>query len=128
MITVVCGPPCAGKTSYVNAHAEPGDLVVDFDALAQALGSPSPWDHPPAIAAAAHAAYRAVLRELPELVDEGNVWVVQARMTPGSRYGWQRRGARIVELDAEPAELHRRATAQGRSLAAHQRIDDWFRG
>ncbi|MFC3238240.1 HNH endonuclease, partial [Streptomyces nitrosporeus] len=46
VVTLVCGPPCSGKTTYVRDRAQGGDLVVDWDALAQALGSPHPWDHP----------------------------------------------------------------------------------
>jgi hypothetical protein len=33
MIVLVAGPPCAGKTTYVQVHAAPGDEVVDYDAL-----------------------------------------------------------------------------------------------
>lgn len=36
-LTVVIGPPAAGKTTYVLAHARPGDIVVDLDRLANAL-------------------------------------------------------------------------------------------
>lgn len=120
-VTVVSGPPCAGKTTYVRQHAAPGDLVLDFDALAVALGSPDPHEHPPAVAAAAHVAYRAVLRE--GLPAGGRAWIVQSRMPRASRKAWQRSGAAVVELSAEADELHRRATAAGRGEAAHRRID-----
>lgn len=32
-VTLVAGPPCAGKTTYVTERAQPGDLVLDQDAL-----------------------------------------------------------------------------------------------
>jgi hypothetical protein len=38
-ITLVYGPPGAGKTTYVAQHAKPGELVVDYDAIASALGA-----------------------------------------------------------------------------------------
>ena len=44
MITIVLGPPCGGKSTYVAEQAQSGDVVVDYDALAQALGSPTPHD------------------------------------------------------------------------------------
>lgn len=33
MIRVVCGPPAAGKTTHVETNRQPGDLVVDLDAI-----------------------------------------------------------------------------------------------
>lgn len=32
-VTLVTGPPCAGKTTWARAHAQPGDLVADRDAI-----------------------------------------------------------------------------------------------
>jgi hypothetical protein len=32
-IVLVAGPPCAGKTTYVRDHAQPGDTVLDQDVL-----------------------------------------------------------------------------------------------
>jgi predicted ATPase len=34
---VICGPPNSGKTTYVQQHAALGDLVWDFDTVADAL-------------------------------------------------------------------------------------------
>ncbi|MDT9411321.1 hypothetical protein P8T80_08005 [Corynebacterium rouxii] len=39
---VVTGPPAAGKTTFVDAHRTDGDIVIDFDAIANAIaGKPS---------------------------------------------------------------------------------------
>lgn len=32
-VTIVSGPPCSGKSTYVAAHLERGDTVLDFDEL-----------------------------------------------------------------------------------------------
>jgi 5-methylcytosine-specific restriction protein A len=37
LCTVVCGPPGAGKTYYVQQHRADGDLVYDLDVIASAL-------------------------------------------------------------------------------------------
>lgn len=35
-LTIVCGPPAAGKSTYVQSHAGKADLVIDLDAIALA--------------------------------------------------------------------------------------------
>lgn len=32
-LTIVCGPPASGKSTYVKERAGPGDLVIDLDAI-----------------------------------------------------------------------------------------------
>jgi broad-specificity NMP kinase len=125
MLTVVTGPPCSGKTTYVQQHALPGDIIIDFDHLAQALGSPVTHEHDTQYRRVAAEARHAAIGEAIACHHEGcRVWVVDA--SPGE--GWLRQyraaHARIVTLTADPAELHRRA--QGRTQAAHTRIDHWL--
>ena len=37
-VMLVCGPPGAGKNTYVAKHATPEDTVIDYDAIAQERG------------------------------------------------------------------------------------------
>jgi 5-methylcytosine-specific restriction protein A len=37
-VMLICGPPAAGKSTYVRDHAVPGDIVVDLDTIAGQLG------------------------------------------------------------------------------------------
>jgi hypothetical protein len=37
-VRLVCGPPAAGKSTYVRAHAQPTDILIDIDAIARELG------------------------------------------------------------------------------------------
>jgi len=48
-ITIVAGPPAAGKTTYVQQNMGPNDLVIDLDAIAQAIGSHNSHGHSPAL-------------------------------------------------------------------------------
>jgi len=41
VIYVIVGPPCSGKSTYVNAKMKGGGVRVDFDLLALAFGSES---------------------------------------------------------------------------------------
>jgi predicted kinase len=41
-VTVVYGPPCSGKSTYIQKHLKPGDYLLDIDLLAQStLSTPS---------------------------------------------------------------------------------------
>ncbi len=37
-LTIVCGPPAAGKSTYIEAHRRPGDVVVDLDVIINEAG------------------------------------------------------------------------------------------
>lgn len=125
---VVTGPPCAGKTRHAAEHAEPGDLIVDLDQIAHALGYPHQhidWadrDHP--AVAAARTARAAVLQALP--AGDHTTWVLDAKPHPISRRIWQRTGVTVIDLDPGPAECHARARAAGRSASTHTQIDRWY--
>jgi len=45
-LTIVCGPPASGKSTYAAQHAGPADLVIDLDVIASQLsGEPlHSWD------------------------------------------------------------------------------------
>lgn len=130
MLTVVTGPPCAGKTTHVRNRATPGDIVIDLDQLAQALGSPDSHDHPPAILAVARAArHAAIVDAIRQHTRRGaTVWVVDAAPSSVRRRQYHQAGAVYVHLDVDRGELHRRAAAAGRGEGTHRRIDAWQGG
>lgn len=36
-VHIICGPPGSGKTTFVQKHMQPGDLIIDMDAIVAAL-------------------------------------------------------------------------------------------
>ena len=77
-IVLVVGPPCGGKSSYVNEHKRQGDLVVDYDDLADALGSRS-HSHGEELHSAVMAARGGILRSLRRAeINVGRAWIVSA--------------------------------------------------
>lgn len=116
-VTLVCGPPCSGKSTYVAQHARAGDLVADLDEIARDLGSPVQWNHPPRYVGAARRRMRVLERQAATMT-EGRAWVV--RSLPGELA----RIARAVELDASVVLLdpgrdvcEQRAKQRGGSVA-----------
>lgn len=126
MLTVVTGPPCSGKSTYAREHHKPGEILIDFDVLAQALGSPSPHDHPDPVRWVTIAARRAAINSA--IIQHGRgatVWVVHTRISPQEMRRYEQTGAVIVTIDdVDQAELHRRAAAE-RPDRWHRLIDDW---
>jgi len=37
-VMLICGPPAAGKSTYVRTHAGPNDIIIDLDVIAHQYG------------------------------------------------------------------------------------------
>lgn len=125
-VTVVTGPPAAGKTTYVREHARPGDVVIDFDAIAVALQTPGAptHDHADAIRSPAAAARRAAIAAATGPRGRAPVWIIETMPTPRQLADYRRRKWRVVTLDpGETIVRERAADRPGRALAA---IDAWY--
>lgn len=122
MLTVVIGAPCSGKSTYVRDHAAPGDIVIDFDVMAQAMGSPVTHDHGAALRIVTVDARRAAIASAVQQHQRGaTVWIVET--DPSLRMqDYRRAGAEFVTMTADRDELHRRAEAE-RPARWHQLID-----
>ncbi len=125
MLTVVTGPPCSGKSTYAREHHRPGEILIDFDTLAQALGSPTPHDHPDPVRWVTIAARRAAINSAIIQHERGaTVWVVHTRISEQEMRRYVQAGAEIVTLEVDQAELHQRAASQ-RPERWHRLIDEW---
>ena len=128
-LTVITGPPCAGKSTYVRQHAKPGDIVIDFDTIAQALGSPVSHGHDhPIWKTGVEARAAAVKAAVHQCQAGATAWVIDSRPTEQARRSYLLAGGRIVDLTATAEELHRRATQAGRPRSWHARIDEFLTG
>ena len=122
MITVVAGPPCAGKSTYVRERARPGDVIVDLDVLAVALGG-APFEHQLGVWEVAQAARRAAIDVVLGRLGV-DAWIVH---TQPSKY-WLRRyglaGAAVVMVD--PGRDVCLARAVGRPGFTAAAIEQWY--
>jgi hypothetical protein len=126
MLTVITGPPCSGKTTYLHQHALPGDIKIDFDDLAQALGSAVRHGHGEEIRRVTIAARSAAIEAAIQAHRRGaRAWVVDMAPPPRRLGQYERAGARLVTLTADPETLHARAS-QERPLTWHALIDQWL--
>lgn len=126
-VVLVCGPPAAGKSTWVAEHAAPGDRVVDLDAICQRLGSPSTHNHPARIRAEAKRV-RAAEETLVARMPTGTAWVIRTLPEPDRRIRHANAlGATDVVVLAAPAEEAKsRAAEDGRPAWTGPVIDRWW--
>ena len=78
-VTLVWGPPMSGKSTYVAEHAAPGDLVVDYDAIADALAPGTRRDERDELHPVVSAARNAVLRRIQHNeTGAPAIWIISA--------------------------------------------------
>ena len=103
MITVVTGPPCGGKSTYVSEHARSGDIIVDMDRIALALTTDDVGhhDYSPQVRQVARAVRGAAVLEAIKMsqLSMVNVWIIHTDPRPDSRRQYAVASARYVEVD-----------------------------
>jgi hypothetical protein len=127
MITVVTGPPCGGKSTYIRENAEPGDIVIDMDLIALALtfGGVGSHAYPEKVRGVARAARNAAVKQA-LAVAQGErrlgVWIIHTDPGRDAQQMYRVSGARFVEvnpgkqvclerLQSRPVENHKIARA-----------------
>lgn len=90
-VCMVCGPPGSGKSTYVNEHRLPHDLVVDVDAIYQALTGRAYYEKPPGMLPYVLAARDAVLNKLCKPGTIKRAWVIMGAPKRSEREAWQRK-------------------------------------
>lgn len=126
MITVVIGPPCAGKSSYVQQNSTPGDLIIDFDSLATAFGSTSRYDTPLSMRRVVQSARRAAISQVLMGAVE-NAWVIDTDPDRGMLAQYRRAGATIHVVDPGQTECLLRADRDKRPAWTADQIRRWYR-
>lgn len=123
---VVAGAPCSGKSSYVRAHARPGELIYDYDTLHQALSGQVAHQHDPTIRDYVLAARDAILADL-AAHQKQPAWVITSTRNSAELSALRERlAAEVILLPVTPDEAHRRCTADDRPETWHDYIDNWF--
>ncbi|WP_336819840.1 HK97 family phage prohead protease [Gordonia sp. MMO-8] len=126
VITVVTGPPASGKSTHVREHAEPGDIVVDFDVLATAFGSPDRHDAPKDVADVAFAARNAAIEQILDGVD-ADAWIIHTQPKAEWIAEYKAADAVFVEIDPGLEACLKQAEDDGRPEWTADVIRDWYR-
>lgn len=125
-VHIVYGPPSSGKTTYVNEHARPGDITIDWDKLAQDAGSPKTHDHAREYAQAASRRRMELEREV-ERMTTGTAWIIRTLPNPQDREDIaERLQADLIRCDPGGNECIRRAHEAGRPPSTDELIIRWY--
>ncbi|MFF2650378.1 hypothetical protein [Streptomyces sp. NPDC058045] len=101
MLYVVTGPPAAGKSSWIEAHAIAADIVIDLDRITSALTGPgaAAWCQHPLHLRVAHRARFAAIDEALQHLDRLDVYLIHSQPSPKALAKYRRHQARIVVVD-----------------------------
>ena len=97
-IYCVIGAPCSGKSTYVKENAKSGDVIVDYDLIALALGSDAPHQSTGDIRRCAFVARSAVIDEVLSGVDH-DAWIIHTSPKSEDIERYKEFGAEFVNLD-----------------------------
>lgn len=128
-VTIVCGPPCGGKTTHVQASAKAHDTIIDLDTIIATL-RPSYTHWTGALDTdllnKAIRVRNAMLGGLSRATS-GRAWFIVAAPTEAERRWWQARlGGEVTLLHPGEAECKRRADQRG-TPKAKAGVDQWER-
>jgi hypothetical protein len=93
---VVCGPPGAGKTTYVEEHKSDDDLVLDMDVLAHEFGKPLYDMSKGERRAVVQARNQRLWAFCADETEYARCWLIATAGTKPQRRFWAGRGARLV--------------------------------
>ncbi|VXB33002.1 head maturation protease, ClpP-related [Pseudoclavibacter sp. 8L] len=122
--TVVVGPPCAGKSTYAWATRTTTELVVDYDRMAQALGSSTAHAATGAIREAAFAAREAAIGVALD-TSQGS-WVLHTSPSAEQISTYEDAGAEFVLLDPGESVCLERAEDDDRPEGTEDAIRAWY--
>ena len=114
MIYIVTGPPCVGKSTWVNERAKQGDLIVDLDRLALSISTEDTPHHeyPKHVRNAAISMRRAAVAHALNFGRVGDSYIIHAKPPVKARAQYKKLGARFIDLTAPLSVLLVRAAAE----------------
>lgn len=101
MLYVITGPPAAGKSSWIKAHAKPQDIVIDLDLMALAMAGPGAdhHAHSETLLKVVHRARYAAIREAEQHLDRVDVYLIQTLPSAQQRAQHKRLKAKVIVVD-----------------------------
>ncbi len=128
MLFVVTGPPAAGKSSWIQAHATARDIVIDLDRITVALTGPGAphWNHDPVHVRVAQKARYAAIHEAYKHLDKLDVYLIHTLPDSKALAQYKRLDAEIIAVDPGRDVVMQRIEAM-RSSEMRAVATKWYR-
>lgn len=127
-LVIVCGPPGAGKSTYVKKHAKSNDLIIDLDIIAQRISGCENhgWDRK--YLREAGRERNRLLASLSRLSDWDAAWLIVGEPKSEWRQWWVDtiEPQEIIVLETQIIECMKRVVGSHR-LGAKKIIRQWWR-
>lgn len=127
MIHIIIGPPCAGKSTYVREHAKDGDLRVDYDLIAQALGATNSHASDGLVRQAAFEAREGAIQTALKFKDAES-WIIHTSPNEEHMKMYTEAEADVIELDPGYEVCMERAKQDERPQQSIDGIEKWYAG
>ena len=125
MIHIVSGPPCAGKSTFVAENMKDGDLRVDYDLIAQALGAKNSHAAEGHIKQAAFDAREGAIKTALKN-PESESWIIHTSPSEEHMKLYEEAGADFIRLDPGFDECMNRARQDERPQQTIDGINKWY--
>lgn len=124
---LIIGPPASGKSTYVRQHAKPGDITIDYDALACTLAVPgdNPHDHPDHVKKVTKAARQTAIDTALTLTSVVDVYLIHSTPAASLLAKYRAHGAQVVTIDPGYDTVMARAKAE-RPWRIQQAVKRWY--
>ena len=126
-MTLVCGPPCSGKSTWAREHRTSSTTVLDWDDMARTAGSTARWNHAQEHRQAAETRMQQAIHDIAQ-IEAGHFILIRACADPAERQRLAEyiRADEVVVLAPPRAVLYARANRRTVPAKVRRAIDRWL--